>query len=445
MNVSETTECIPFNLEEYKSDAMTWETLRLENCRLSSEDCRLADHLRKERIIAAIDELRDGLRIKANSFVGHVAFSTFDLVIRPKFDHLATSEGKANPLATLLAYAFGFDDLKPVGEQISSEVYFAEILIHWLIGEIHSIQRRGLFQQYRRERRDLSVIRGKIDLKTWLRRGGIPSERMPCVFYRRSLDNVLNQTLCAGLRRSATIAKSPKLKGQCRYIADNFALDGVSEKTLDYRMLADARRGLNRLNAHYENAVQIVRMIYEGSGGFVLGDTRQEQLRIPGFFFDMNVLFEKVLARFFRENLTTYMVEEQRPFQVYSCQESDKDRDSIRPDYVFYDKLSGEIVLFADAKYRDVTNKDVVNTQLYQLSVYASVCPLDQRAVLLYPSFSEEQKSKTLVLNRINNQKKLAIVTLQPVDMYRLIDLIQCESKKSQREDFALEIAGKTT
>ena len=50
---------------------------------------------------------------------------------------------------------------------------------------------------------------------------------------------------------------------------------------------------------------------------------------------------------------------------------------------------------------------------------------------------AEEQKPKTLVLNRIDGGE-LATVTLQPVDMNRLVELIKGE--ESRRKEFAYEL-----
>jgi 5-methylcytosine-specific restriction endonuclease McrBC regulatory subunit McrC len=418
-------------------------TIDQHNLCWNTEDEELAETLKSVTGIE-IDALRNGnLRIKANSHVGHVAFSTFDLVILPKFDHLVDTQ--ESPLLTLLAYAFNLDNLKIVGTQISPAAYFAEILIHWFLKEVHNIQRRGLCQQYLRERRDLSVIRGKIDLKTWLRRGGIPSERMPCVFHRRSLDNILNQTLCAGLRRSVAIASSDSLKSECRYLADNFVLDGVSDRSLDYRMLADARRGLNRLNAHYEKAVQIVRMLYEGSGGFVLGDPHREQVRIPGFFFDMNDLFERVVGRFLQENLpSAYKVRLQtkRGGFFYGGRVR-----IINPDIIVLKTIGAEQYVL-DTKYKDIGQGIPQNADLYQLSVYALSCSRYQntpkrRARIVYPADSNAEERR-IDLRQGKHSDDLCSITLHPVNLIGLAGMID-KGDKERRERYALKIIGERT
>jgi len=162
-----------------KDGTISWAELELDKHHWTNEDDELAKKLRESKTGIEIDALlKGGLRIKASSSVGHVAFSNFDLVILPKFDNL-TSE-KESPLATLLGYAFDIGNLKIIGKQLSPSAYFAEILIHWLLEEARGIQRRGPFQQYRKEHKDLSIIRGKIDMNTWVRRGGISSGKLPC-------------------------------------------------------------------------------------------------------------------------------------------------------------------------------------------------------------------------------------------------------------------------
>jgi len=433
---------------------------------LNDEDRRLVKTLWDAGTKIEILELQAGLRIKADSRVGHVAFSNFDLVIRPKFDNLTKHD---DPLATLLAYAFNLNNLKIVGEQHSPETDFAEILIHWLLGAVRNIQRRGLFQQYRKERRDLSVIRGKIDLKTWMRRRGIPSETMPCVFYRRSLDNILNQTLCAGLRRSAVIASSLKLKSQCRFLADSFALDGVTDKTLDYRMLTEAGRGLNRLNAHYENAVKIIEMLYEGSGGFVLGDQRREQVRIPGFFFDMNLLFERVFERFFEDHLPKKQYKllynsGHRIFSGYygegeSLMEIDAGRKwRARPDFVVRKKDTKKRIVL-DTKYHSIVpgqEKKLDQLCLYALafSEHPGETP-NRRATILFPfdpEINESTKPWNVALHRYNEKigntndlgNAKCIITLRPIKMNCLARMIGIngDKMKKKREEFALKLIG---
>ena len=457
MSVTPVTVRVPVQLREYdKNQEKLWEDIGLGEKRpLSSEDCELEEKLRKAGIVE-INTLNNGkgVRIKAYSYVGSVSFSTFDLQIRPKFEQI-----NDQTLATLLAYAFGFDDLKKFDEQDSNDPFFVDILIHWLLEIVYTIQRRGLFQQYRKERRDLSVIRGKIDLKTWMRRGMIPSEKMPCVFYRRSLDNVLNQTLLAGLRLGVAIAKSPKFKSKCGLLAEDFAMS-VSEKTLDRQMLAAARRSLNRLNTPYEKAVNIIELLYNGSGGFIFGGSSQEQIRIPGFFFNMNVLFEKFIGEFLERNLEgeEWKVKLQCARRVF-YDEDNIHCGTIKPDIVVYNKTT-KMRYVLDTKYRDIKKMlrlkpNVDSSQkrrdlsvLYQLGIYALACSnahkddVKRRSIIIYPGDEQSKLSRRVLMQSVSKKEKkeLCEITLRPVDLVKMVEWINTSDEEMKK--YALELIG---
>lgn len=222
--------------------------------RLGPNDRRLLPRLRKAGIV--IDELATGLRIRTKSFVGRVTLDAFDLLVHPKLE--------GTPLYELFRYAFNLKQLHPLGKQVATDKFFEEILIAELLGEAREIQRRGAFQQYRKEHKNLTELRGRIDRTAWLRRGGVASETLPCVFYRRSHDNVLNRALCGGLRLGATLSRLSEVKTGCRMLADAFVLSFpgmATEQPLSGRLIADAFRHLNRLNAHYEQALRLVRLL----------------------------------------------------------------------------------------------------------------------------------------------------------------------------------------
>lgn len=460
--VSQERKRISIELLEYEPIEKNWAELGLENeRRLNEPDRELAETLKPLKI--EVDELNRGLYVKADSWVGHAAFDSFDLVILPKFEQLVQRKNKTygnvenekhSPLAALLAYAFDFDQLRPVGFQLSPEAYFAEILVHWLLEEIRNIRRRGPFQRYHKEHRDLSVLRGKIDLKTYLRRGGVPSETMPCVFHHRSPDNILNQTLCAGLRRGAGVVKDRKLKSDCRFLADTFALF-VTEKTLDRRMLADAFRGLNRLNAHYANAVKIVRLLYEGSGGFVHGDRHADQVRIPGFFFDMNVLFEKVVKKFLEENLPKrYVVLYNKSDRIFSGFRNGVEilpgkKWQARPDFIVEDEAAGKRIVL-DTKYIKIGpgNEPLEQLCLYALAFSGSGVAPDRRATILFPDHSENRDMRpwNVKLHRYDEDAGKAIcdITVRPIDMIKIVELIMDDSEHAaeRRRHYAETMIG---
>lgn len=391
---------------------------------LSPTDCDLLPRLRQAGIV--IDELSDGIRIQTKSFVGRVTLDAFDLVIEPKL--------KGMPLYESFRYAFDLNQLHTLGKQITTKTSFVEILIAELIGEVRDIQRRGPFQQYQKERKELVDLRGQIDQAAWLRRGGMASETLPCVFYRRSHDNILNWTLCAGLRLGTMLSQSPKVKTTCRMLADTFA-ESVSEQPLSKRLIVNAFRHLNRLNAHYEQALLLIRLLQEGIGGFTHGTDRCE--RIPGFLFDMNKLFEKCLERLFRENLPGVKFSPQKEFRLFSfassCNPKNQSSFGFRPDYTF--EYQGETIIL-DAKYRDLWKKPLPTSMLYQLLVYAMAAAVPHQSVILYPTLHQEAKQQKINLVADADKQHLCSVTLQPVDLQELSKIVS-QDTDIDRQRFA--------
>lgn len=414
--------------DEKVVDMQEWSTKTISRNKageLSKSDLSLRDRLKDAKI--EIDELPEGFRVRTGHFVGRVTLDAFDLIVRPKLKEI--------PLHKLFLYAFDLAQFRTLGQHITTENFFAEILTAELIAEVRSIQRRGPFQLYQKRQKNMPELRGQIDRHAWLRRGGVPSETLPCMFYHRCHDNVLNQTLCGGLKLGTLLSRSAEIKTACRMLADTFALS-VSETPLSKRLIADAFRHLNRLNAHYEQALRIVRLLYDGIGGFAHGKDRFE--RIPGFLFNMNLLFEKCLERFFRENLPGKTFTPQKDFQLFSfdpqCNPKNQGKFGFMPDYTF--EHEGKTIIL-DAKYRDLWEKPLPTSMLYQLAVYAIAAASPHQSVILYPTLNPKAMSQKIDLTRDANGKCLCSVILKPVDLNKLAMQVSGETGPTSRQYFA--------
>src|SRR5262249_48102285 len=124
--------------------------------------------------------------------------------------------------------------------------------------------------------------------------------------------------------------------------------------------------------------------------------------RMPGFLFDMNLFFQRLLARFLRDNLTSARIEDERAMRNVFAYAPDANprRRSVpapRPDYALFrgDTLCG----FLDTKYRDIWERSLPAEWLYQLSIYALGSPR-QVSLLLYASMAEKACDERLQVRR---------------------------------------------
>jgi len=197
----------------------------------------------------------------------------------------------------------------------------------------------------------------------------------------------------------------------------------VEQKT---RLIGDdidrAERGLTRLTAANAPALSIIRLLHDMLG---LGFEPEGALsRIPGFLFDMNRFFQRLLSRFLHDNLVTARVEDEwaiRNIFAFAVHANPRQRTAPapRPDFALF---SGNALRgFLDAKYRDIWEHDVSAEWLYQLSMYALASPT-RVSVMLYASMSAEARDEQIDVRSPMHglSDGSAAVILRPVPLSRL-------------------------
>jgi 5-methylcytosine-specific restriction enzyme subunit McrC len=392
--------------------------------------CSLAGDMQSRRLAEAlrgrldIREGYEGLEITSTSFVGRVDVGPLRIAIGPKLP--------AMPLARLLRYAYGLRDVSAIEETLSPTTHHGlhDLLIALLAAEVGELLRRGLARRYVPLSENLESPRGRILIDQVIRQGGVREARLPCRHFERRADWHLNQVLRAGLETAARIAKDRNLR---RRVLQLSAMFGDVERLA--RLGADeidrAERDLTRLTAACGPALTIIRLLQDSLG--IEFDSAQPPSRMPGFLFDMNVFFQRLVSRFLRDNLADARIADElaiRNLFVYSSDANPKRRSAPapRPDYALFDgnKLHG----FLDAKYRDIWERGLPAEWLYQLSIYALASP-GEVSVLLYASMSAGASDERVEVRQpvLWSSKSSASVVVRPVPLPYLANILDSDGR----------------
>jgi 5-methylcytosine-specific restriction enzyme subunit McrC len=386
---------------------------------------RLADSIRDW---LDIREGYDGLLVTSTSWVGTVDIGVLRIVIKPKLPAL--------PLASLLRYAYGLRDVGVFDESRAPMVAdsFQDLLILLLTTEVEELQHRGLARHYVRCTERLSSPRGRILVGDLVRSGGSAEATLPCEYFERSADWLLNQTVRAGLELAAVLTIDSELRRRVKLLAHFFGDIGEAIR-IDSRLLERAERGLTRLTLAYAPAMKLIRLLFDHQGPELQGT--ENVRRVPGFLFNMNAFFQKLLSRFLHENLVDRCIQDERQLrQLFSFahQKNPKQRNvpSPRPDFALLQDSS--VLGYLDAKYRDIWSVGIPAEWIYQLSIYALASPT-RTSVLLYASMADDASDEELLIRSpgLDSPQPRASVVMRPVKMLRLTRLVAPQAYSASR------------
>jgi 5-methylcytosine-specific restriction enzyme subunit McrC len=379
----------------------------------------------------------NGLSIEATSFVGRVVVGPIVITVQPKLS--------AMPLAQLLRYAYGLRDITTFDATSAptAEYGFHDLLIGLLTGEVDELLHRGLAQRYVPLAHSIASPRGRIDVECIIRQGGVREARLPCRYHDRRANWVLNRIVLAGLRYAANLASDSDLRHYTNALRIRFSdVDPMGQLTMED--LSNAELGLTRLTEAYRPTLVLLRLLLQMQG--IDMSSSAETVDAPAYLFDMNRFYQRLLSRFLRDNLVGLTIRDEyalRDTYAYSPHGNPRrlSAPSPRPDYALLGAsgLQG----FLDAKYRDIWDRGLPASWLYQLSVYALASPA-RTSVLLYATMSEDAAEEQIDVRSPGSTTNnvLASVINRPVSLKRLAELVSPthHNQTASRQAYAKEL-----
>ncbi|MGC2996928.1 McrC family protein [Streptomyces sp. G35A] len=270
-----------------------------------------------------------------------------------------------------LFFLLGYS-LDPVGAWRDGDVDVVEqrgllpALAHAVERQVDRALRQGLLQGYRVTEETSPVVRGRIREAEQMRRRFGATLPVEVAYDDFTTDIAENRILRAAVERLLRLPGVPR-EVRRRLLHQRARLAGVPVLVRG-RPLPEWRP--SRLNARYHSALHLARAVLEdaspehGPGG----------LRVEGFLFDMNKLFEDFVTVALREALrgSGHVARLQDPLHLDEAQAI-----RMKPDFVLYGSDRTPCAV-ADAKYKAEKAGGYPDADLYQMLAYCTALGLGE-------------------------------------------------------------------
>lgn len=343
--------------------------------------------------------------LHARGVVGVIAAENCVLEILPKIDvpdvagPTAQTGGIRKRLIHMLAVAL---DLRIEAGDITEHDYqrdtLLEILIRLFSKKLIDAVRQGMPRRYVVYADDLSVLRGRLDLKRQFTTLAAIPQKLACRYGALSHDIALNRIMKATVTRLAGIARAADNQSRLRELA--FAYAEVND--VPYAMLGWDVVVIDRTSARWQQLLNLAKLLLgerfqTTSGGLASGFS---------LLFPMNTLFEEYVARMLARALAgtgRKVVAQGGRLYCLETREGTK-LFQTKPDVLV--TWNGVVQQIIDTKWKRITRRiddpkqGVSQADIYQIMAYGRLylCP---RVMLLYPHHQALGEEPLRVAHRI--------------------------------------------
>ena len=299
--------------------------------------------------------------ITAQNMVGTLVFDDFRVLIRPKI--------RPENLFLLLEVGLASDAWRREAFEFAISSDLLASIVAFFARTLETSLARGLLRSYRHEEGRLIAMRGRIDMMAQFRQAGI---RLPvaCRFDEYTADIAENRYVKAAGRLALRVPRVAA-EDRRRLLQQVVALEDVADHSIRPDELDRIQE--TRLNAHYQPALRLARLLLEN---LTLVDQRGDH-SASSFLVDMNKLFEDFVTQRLRRELRGRL----EVLSQFGTHLAERRQVPIRPDLVF--RRQGVEVLVADIKYKLTGDAQARTSDYYQLLAYTTALDLPE-GLLIY-------------------------------------------------------------
>lgn len=300
--------------------------------------------------------------LKAKQYCGILNFDNQDFYILPKIvNH--NDEKNLNIFIYMLMYAY---DVKLSNEQIAScanqEYTILEVFVQMFANGLLQELKKGMYKKYITEQDNLNVLKGKYLINENIKYN-FTKNKIYCEYDEFSENNSLNQFFLYAVKYFQKFVKDKKLLKQCELIFDE-----VEYKSVDINRVETIN--FDRLNVRFKTSFEIALLLLKQSIPLFNQDKKSF-----AFLFDMNVLFEKFIARMVKELDNNAKIQNQDNFGDLT----------LKPDII----LKNQII---DTKYKRIKSiEDIKQSDKLQAFSYGINYKIEN-VMLLYPKHLDNVK-----------------------------------------------------
>lgn len=340
--------------------------------KIAGQLCELAAHESKRlKVSTPALSWKNRTTLKAGQVIGVLALPSFSLEILPKIEGENDTRVR-EALTHMLNIAWGLPVVTSTNTSMGLQNHdLLEVLITSFAEKFLTVVRRGLPRRYVPFEDELTLLRGRLNVKRQIVNNLVRPDKLACEFDELSVDTPLNRVLKATVRLLESHARSAE--NRRRLLELRARLESVSNSALPL----SERVRLDRTNTVFHELYRLAQLLLQRPWQSTnIGTSSGIALLFP-----MNDLFEAFVARSLKRALPARDIRIQDSGK-FVLSDGTKRLMHLKPDLV----MDGDTIIDTKWKRLDAEKSDlgVKEADVYQMLAYGHAYKA-KRLILLYP------------------------------------------------------------